>query len=131
VIVGGGFGGLYARVRWLRSCKCTLSDRRNYHSSSPCLFRWATGLLSGRRIAEHWRSILSRQGNAEVSLDEVMSLMCRRGMSTVSRMMSIRFDSGTGIQYNSFVMMSGSEIAPGLAVALKDADKISGKYFSF
>jgi len=73
VIVGGGFGGLYA-ARALRKAPVdvTLLDRRNFHLFQPLLYQVATGGLSPANIASPLRSILSRQRNARVLMAEVV-----------------------------------------------------------
>jgi NADH dehydrogenase len=49
VIVGGGFGGLYAAQSLRRApVQVTLIDRRNFHLFQPLLYQVATG---GRAIA--------------------------------------------------------------------------------
>jgi NADH:ubiquinone reductase (H+-translocating) len=49
VIVGGGFGGLYAaRALAVAPVSVTLIDKRNYHLFRPLLYQVATGLLFGR-----------------------------------------------------------------------------------
>ncbi|MGH9618557.1 MAG: FAD-dependent oxidoreductase, partial [Bryobacteraceae bacterium] len=69
VIVGGGFGGLYAAGTLAGApVSITLIDRRNYHLFRPMLYQVATGLLSADEIAGALRSILSRQRNVEVLL---------------------------------------------------------------
>jgi NADH dehydrogenase FAD-containing subunit len=52
VIVGGGFGGLYA-AQQLKSDRVdvTLIDRRNYHLFQPLLYQVATGSLAPGEIA--------------------------------------------------------------------------------
>ena len=72
VIVGGGFGGLCA-ARGLAGApvSVTLIDKRNYHLFRPMLYQVATGLLSADQISGPLRSILSRQANVEVLMDEV------------------------------------------------------------
>lgn len=66
VIVGGGFGGLYAaRALAGAPVSVTLIDRRNYHLFRPMLYQVATGLLSADEIAGPLRSILP-QRNVEV-----------------------------------------------------------------
>jgi len=41
VIIGGGFGGLYAAKALRRApVEVTLIDRRNFHLSSRCCIRW-------------------------------------------------------------------------------------------
>ena len=72
VIVGGGFGGLYA-ARALRraAADVTLVDRRNFHLFQPLLYQVATGALSPANIAAPLRSIVKRQRNTRVLLAEV------------------------------------------------------------
>jgi NADH:ubiquinone reductase (H+-translocating) len=72
VIIGGGFGGLCA-ARGLVGApvSVTLIDKRNYHLFRPMLYQVATGLLSADQISRSLRSILSRQANVEVLMDEV------------------------------------------------------------
>jgi NADH dehydrogenase len=129
VIVGGGFGGLYA-ARALRSApvNVTLIDKRNYHLFRPMLYQVATGLLSADEISRPLRSILSRQKNVDVLLDEVI------GIDPSERIVHLKqrdvpYDFlilATGIQYNYFGHDEWRRFAPGLE-SLDDADVIRGK----
>jgi len=71
VIVGGGFGGLYA-ARALRRApvQVTVVDRRNHHVFQPLLYQVAMAALSPGDIASPIRWILRRQQNVEVFLAE-------------------------------------------------------------
>ncbi len=129
VIVGGGFGGLYAaRALAGAPLSITLVDRRNYHLFRPMLYQVATGLLSADEIAGPLRSILSRQRNVEVLLDEVT------GVDPQARLVHLQqydlpYDFlilATGIQYNYFGHDEWQQFAPGLE-SLEDADEIRGK----
>ena len=73
VIVGGGFGGLYA-ARALRhaQARVTVVDRRNHHVFQPLLYQVAMSALSPGDIASPIRWILRRQANAEVLLADVV-----------------------------------------------------------
>src|SRR5919206_429847 len=52
VILGGGFGGLYAAQSLRRApVAVTLIDRRNFHLFQPLLYQVATGALSPGEIA--------------------------------------------------------------------------------
>jgi len=75
VVVGGGFGGLYA-ARHLSnaSLQVTLVDRRNFHLFQPLLYQVATGGLSPGDIASPLRSILKKQRHVEVLQAEVVDL---------------------------------------------------------
>src|SRR3989454_7445458 len=75
VILGGGFGGLYA-ARALRRApvRVTLVDRRNHHVFQPLLYQVATAALNPSDIAVPIRHILRRQANAEVILGEASAI---------------------------------------------------------
>lgn len=75
VIVGGGFGGLYA-AQALRDApvRVTVVDRRNHHLFQPLLYQVATAVLSPADIAQPIRLILRGQENASVLLAEVTSI---------------------------------------------------------
>jgi NADH dehydrogenase len=75
VIVGGGFGGLYA-ARMLKDADVdvTLIDRRNFHLFSPLLYQVATGALSPGEIASPLRYVLNRQKRTKVLLGEVVDI---------------------------------------------------------
>jgi NADH dehydrogenase len=75
VIIGGGFGGLYA-TRALRRApvRITLLDRRNHHVFQPLLYQVAMAALSPGDIASPIRWILRRQKNVEVLLADVKAV---------------------------------------------------------
>jgi len=129
VIVGGGFGGLFATRALARSpVKVTLIDKRNYHLFRPMLYQVATGLLSADQIAAPLRSIVSRQRNVEVLQDEVTAIDAAHRLVHL-REHQIPYDFlilATGIQYNYFGHDDWRQIAPGLE-SLDDADLIRGK----
>ena len=126
VIVGGGFGGLYA-ARELSGApvRVTLIDKRNYHLFRPMLYQVATGLLSADEIAAPLRSIFSRQCNVDLLMDEVI------GIDSVNRLVRLKdrdlpYDFlilATGIHYNYFGHDEWREIATPLE-SLEGADII-------
>jgi NADH:ubiquinone reductase (H+-translocating) len=73
VIVGGGFGGLYA-ARQLKDApvNVTLIDRRNHHLLQGLLYQVATGELSPADIASPLRRLLRQQKNTRVLMGEVV-----------------------------------------------------------
>ena len=129
VIVGGGFGGLYAaRALAGAPLSVTLVDKRNYHLFRPMLYQVATGLLSADEIAGPLRSILSRQRNVEVLLDEVTGIDAGKRLVRLTQF-DLSYDFlilATGIQYNYFGHDDWRQVAPGLE-SLDDADLIRGK----
>src|ERR1039457_4506386 len=62
VIVGGGFGGLFA-ARALRHgpASVTLIDRAQHHLFQPLLYQCATGILSEGQITSPLRRVLCRR----------------------------------------------------------------------
>src|SRR6187549_1691693 len=71
VIVGGGFGGLYAARAFRREpVQVTVVDRRNHHVFQPLLYQVAMAALSPADIASPIRWILRRQKNVDVILAE-------------------------------------------------------------
>jgi NADH:ubiquinone reductase (H+-translocating) len=72
VVIGGGFGGLYA-AKALRDgpVRVTVFDRRNHHVFQPLLYQVATASLSPADIAYPIRAILRRQQNTRVMLANV------------------------------------------------------------
>jgi NADH dehydrogenase len=75
LILGGGFGGLWA-TRALASApvRITLVDRTNHHLFQPLLYQVATAGLSAPDIAAPLRHILRKQGNATVLLDDALAI---------------------------------------------------------
>ena len=129
IIVGGGFGGLYA-ARGLADAhvQVTILDKHNYHLFRPMLYQVATGLLSADEIAAPIRSIFRRQKNVEVFMDEVVGVdPQRRFVQTADR--SVHYDYlvlATGIHYNYFGHDEWKKFAPGLD-SVDDADRIRGR----
>src|SRR5262245_20622507 len=75
VIIGGGFGGLYAAQNLKRvPVRITVVDRRNFHLFQPLLYQVATGQLSPANIAAPLRGVLKKQLNAETILGEVIDI---------------------------------------------------------
>jgi NADH dehydrogenase len=73
VVVGGGFGGLFA-ARALKNvdAEVTLVDRRNFHLFQPLAYQVATGALSDAEIAVPLREVFKRQRNTRVVLGNVL-----------------------------------------------------------
>jgi len=133
VVIGGGFGGLYA-ARALRSeaISVTLVDRRNFHLFQPLLYQVATGALSPGEIAAPLRVLLRKQKNAQVLLAEAADL-------DAAKRFLILADTGDqgALPYDSLVVAAGAHnfyfgndawepAAPGLK-SLEDATRIRHK----
>jgi len=73
VVVGGGFGGLFAARRLRRTAvDVTLVDRSANHVFQPMLYQFATGVVPAATIAPPHRSIFRRIKNVRVLLAEVV-----------------------------------------------------------
>src|SRR5262247_4544269 len=129
VIVGGGFGGLYAALGLARAAvTVTVVDKHNYHLFRPMLYQVATGLLSSDEIAAPIRSILRRQKNVTVLMAEVIGVDPHARV-VFTREGTVAYDYlvlATGIEYNYFGHEEWKAVAPGLA-SVDDADRIRGK----
>jgi NADH dehydrogenase len=129
VIVGGGFGGLYA-ARALKKApvEVTLVDRRNFHLFQPLLYQVATGALSPGEIAVPLRLLLRKQKNARVLLGEAI------GIDAAARRLiladgELSYDSlivATGARNHYFGHDAWEPIAPGLK-SVEDATRIRHK----
>jgi NADH dehydrogenase len=128
LIVGGGFGGLYAAKQLGRDPEVavTLLDRRNFHLFQPMLYQVATGALSPGEIAEPLRSILRRQRNTTVILGEATGIDPEERMVLVSDGGPIAYDTlivATGAHHSYFGHEDWAPLAPGLKT-LEDATEI-------
>ena len=74
VVVGAGFGGLFATKSLARERKLIeviLIDRTNHHLFQPLLYQVATGILSEGQIAPATRDVFQANRNVLVELAEV------------------------------------------------------------
>jgi len=129
VIVGGGFGGLYAARGLARApVHLTVVDQHNYHLFRPMLYQVATGLLSADEIAAPIRSILRKQKNTEVLMAEVIGVDTQHHLVQTQES-DLHYDYlilATGSHYNYFGHEEWVTFAPGLH-SVDDADLIRGK----
>lgn len=101
VIIGGGFAGIHA-AKSLSGLpvNVTVVDRSNHHVFQPLLYQVALAVLSPADIAQPIRSILRKQENAEVLMEEVV------GIDTVARHVELR--SGARLAYDYLALAAGS-----------------------
>jgi NADH dehydrogenase len=75
VILGSGFGGLYAAKHLKNAAaRVTIIDRRNFHLFQPLLYQVATAALNPSDIAYPIRSILRHQKNTNVILGSALAV---------------------------------------------------------
>ena len=130
VIVGGGFGGLYAaKVLGRAPVSLTVIDRRNFHLFQPLLYQVATGALSPGEIASPLRVVLNKNRNTQVLLGDVSDI------DVPNRRLIMR-DGGT-CDYDYLIVATGAThhyfgrdkwaaLAPGLKT-VEDATEIRSR----
>jgi NADH:ubiquinone reductase (H+-translocating) len=127
VIVGGGFGGLYAAkvLQKKEAVHTTLIDRRNFHLFQPLLYQVATGGLSAGDIAYPLRAVFRNRPNMLMLMGEVVDV-------DMDRHVVILNDGET--PYESLIVATGSthhyfgnnhweQFAPGLKT-IEDSTEI-------
>ena len=131
VIVGGGFGGLYAAKALGRiGVQVTLVDKRNFHLFQPLLYQVATGALSPADISSPLRSVLSRNKNTQVLMGEVTDIDPDRQKVILSNG-ELNYDSlivATGVKHSYFGKDAWETVAPGLKT-VEDALEMRRRIF--
>lgn len=126
VIVGGGFGGLYAaRLLARQAVQVLLIDRRNHHTFQPLLYQVATAGLSPGEIAAPIRWILRGRRNVEVLLGEVQDFDLQRRLIKLENQ-DVAFDYlivAAGATHAYFGHDEWATLAPGLKT-IEDALEI-------
>jgi NADH dehydrogenase len=136
VIVGGGFGGLFA-AKFLRraAVEVTLVDARNYHLFQPLLYQLATGILSVGEVAPPIRGVLRRHANVTVELATVTEFDLAARTVTARR----PDDTVRTYEYDSLIVAAGAaqsyfghdefaRFAPGMKT-IDDALELRGRIF--
>jgi NADH:ubiquinone reductase (H+-translocating) len=127
VIVGGGLGGLRAAVGVAHlPVGVTVVDRRNFHTFQPLLYQVALAVLSPADIAQPIRSILRRQANTEVLMDEVVGINVSAQQVSLASGVQLSWDYlvlATGATHSYFGHDQWAPLAPGLKT-VEDAIEI-------
>ncbi len=135
VVIGSGFGGLFAAKALRRAdVDLTLVARTSHHLFQPLLYQVATGILSEGEIAPATREVLRRQRNATVLLGDVRSVDL--GARTVTHHL---LDRATVTPYDALVVAAGAgqsyfgndhfaRYAPGMK-SIDDALELRGRIF--
>src|SRR3954465_5960658 len=100
VIIGGGFGGLYA-ARALRDAAgdVPVIDRTNHHVFQPLLYQVATATLTPSDIALPIRWLLRSQRNTEVLLNEATTIVPDQRI--------VRCADGAELHYDFLIVAAG------------------------
>ena len=127
VIIGGGFGGLYA-ARALRrdEVDVLLLDRTNHHLFQPLLYQVATATLAPTDITAPIRWLLRKQRNTSVLMQEVVHVDTARRVVITREHEEHPYDFlivATGARHSYFAHPEWEQIAPGLK-SIDDATEI-------
>lgn len=131
VIVGGGFGGLYAAKALARDpVRVTLVDRRNHHLFQPLLYQVATAGLNPGDIAAPIRHVLRRQRNTTVLLADAtgVDVANRRLLLSDGTLDYDHLILAAGATHSYFGQDAWATHAPGLK-SIEDALEIRRRVF--
>ena len=131
IIIGGGFGGLYA-ARALKNAPVdvTVIDRTNHHVFQPLLYQVATAMLSPADIAAPIRWLLRGQKNADVLLGEVTSIDATARTIAIERSDPLHYDFlivAAGARHSYFGHDDWERWAPGLK-SIDDATELRRRW---
>jgi NADH:ubiquinone reductase (H+-translocating) len=133
LIVGAGFGGLYAAREFRDTLtELTVLDRSNHHIFQPLLYQVATASLAPTDITAPIRWLLRKQKNTEVLMAEVEKIDPLRRVAVL--------DNGTELPYDYLIMAAGARhsyfghleweaLAPGLK-SIEDALEIRRRFLT-
>jgi NADH dehydrogenase len=131
VIVGGGFGGLYAaKALNAANVNVTLIDKRNFHLFQPLLYQVATGTLSPSDISAPLRSVFSKSKNTKVLLGEVNNID-PKAQQVILGDEIVPYDTlivATGANHSYFGKDHWEKVAPGLKT-VEDAIEMRRRIF--
>jgi NADH dehydrogenase len=118
VIIGGGFGGLYAARALKRDdVDVLLLDRTNHHLFQPLLYQVATATLAPTDITAPIRWLLRKQRNATVLMEEVAHIDTPRRVVQTTDGREHAYDYlivATGSRHAYFSHPEWESLAPGL-----------------
>ncbi|MFW0785041.1 NAD(P)/FAD-dependent oxidoreductase [Gordonia sp. CPCC 206044] len=121
VIIGSGFGGLFAAQRLAKAdVDVTLIARTTHHLFQPMLYQVATGIIAEGEIAPATRVVLRKQKNAKTLLGDVFEVDLEAKTVTsrlLERVTVTPFDSliiAAGADQSYFGNDHFAEYAPGM-----------------
>jgi len=136
VVIGSGFGGLYAAKKLKRAdVDIKLIARTTHHLFQPLLYQVATGIISEGEIAPTTRVILRRQRNVQVLLGDCTHIDLARKV-VVSNLLGHTYET----PFDSLIVAAGAgqsyfgndqfaEFAPGMK-SIDDALELRGRILS-
>jgi NADH dehydrogenase len=131
VIIGGGFGGLYAARALKRApLDVTVVDRTNHHVFQPLLYQVATATLTPSDIAAPIRWLLRHQKNTEVILSEVTAIDPNARVVHGRDGLELHYDFlivAAGARHSYFGHTAWEGLAPGLK-SIEDAVELRRRW---
>ena len=133
LIIGAGFGGLYAAREFRDTLtSVTVVDRSNHHTFQPLLYQVATASLAPTDITAPIRWLLRKQRNTEVLMAEVERVDTDRRVAVL--------DDGSDLSYDYLILAAGARhsyfghpeweaVAPGLK-GIEDALDIRSRFLT-
>ncbi|MCK0518923.1 NAD(P)/FAD-dependent oxidoreductase [Williamsia sp. DF01-3] len=133
VVIGSGFGGLFATQRLRKAdVEVTLIARTTHHLFQPMLYQVATGIISEGEIAPATRVILRKQANAQVLMGNVEGIDLEKKVVTsrlLERITETPYDSliiAAGADQSYFGNDHFAQFAPGMKT-IDDALELRGR----
>lgn len=135
VIVGSGFGGLFAATKFKdEDVDVVLVSSTTHHLFQPLLYQVATGILSEGVIAPSTREVLKKQKNVEIFIGTVTDIDV-----DAKRVTAELLDSTQVYDYDSLIVAAGAgqsyfgndhfaQFAPGMK-SIDDALELRGRIF--
>lgn len=132
VIIGGGFGGLYAAkaIARIPGVEITLIDRRNFHLFQPLLYQVATGSLGAGDIAFPLRTAVRKFKNVDVLYAEATDVLPQQQVvqTTAGQVAYDTLIVAAGVGQSYFGHPEWEAIAPGMKT-IEDAIEVRHRIF--
>src|SRR3954470_2477530 len=133
LIIGAGFGGLYAAREFRDTLtEVTVVDRSNHHTFQPLLYQVATATLAPSDIAAPIRWLLRKQRNTDVLMAEVERVDPDRRVAVLDNGRELPYDYlilAAGARHSYFGHPEWESIAPGLK-SVEDAIELRRRWLS-
>ena len=133
VIIGSGFGGLFAAQRLRKAdVDVTLIAKTTHHLFQPMLYQVATGIVAEGEIAPATRVVLRKQNNTAVLMGDVFEIDLKNKVvksRLLERVTETPFDKliiAAGADQSYFGNDRFAEFAPGMKT-IDDALELRGR----
>jgi NADH dehydrogenase len=125
IIIGAGFGGLYAaRSLANQSVDVLLIDRRNFHTFTPLLYQVATCGLDPSEIAYPVRTIFRSRANVRFMLGEVV------GLDAVDQVVEVKTNGNVQREAYDYLIVAAGSVTNYFGMAELEANSFGLKDLS-